>query len=63
MFTRARSLAVLLALGLVAAALARPGASVWNTGAAAGANCSVFPPDNPWNTDVSAFPVHPQSDG
>jgi hypothetical protein len=22
----------------------------------------VFPPDNPWNTDVSAYPVHPQSD-
>jgi hypothetical protein len=23
--------------------------------------CPVFPPDNPWNTDVSAFPVHPDS--
>jgi hypothetical protein len=22
----------------------------------------VFPPDNPWNTDISAFPVHPLSD-
>ena len=25
-------------------------------------NCAVFPPDNPWNTDVSEFPVHPNSD-
>ncbi|MCC6523420.1 MAG: hypothetical protein IT373_12250 [Polyangiaceae bacterium] len=25
-------------------------------------NCSVFPADNPWNTDVSAFAVHPNSD-
>jgi hypothetical protein len=24
--------------------------------------CQIFPPDNPWNTDVSTFPVHPQSD-
>jgi hypothetical protein len=22
----------------------------------------IFPPDNPWNTDISAFPVHPNSD-
>ncbi len=24
--------------------------------------CAFFPPDNPWNTDVSALPVHPDSD-
>ncbi len=24
--------------------------------------CPVFPSDNAWNTDVSAFPVHPSSD-
>jgi hypothetical protein len=24
--------------------------------------CPVFPPDNAWNTDISAFPVHPNSD-
>jgi hypothetical protein len=24
-------------------------------------NCSVFPPDNPWNTDISKYPVHPNS--
>src|SRR5687767_8514119 len=23
--------------------------------------CSVFPADNPWNTDISAFPLHPRS--
>lgn len=26
------------------------------------ASLQVFPPDNPWNTDVSEFPVHPNSD-
>jgi hypothetical protein len=25
-------------------------------------DCPVFPPDNPWNTDVSGFPVDPNSD-
>lgn len=25
-------------------------------------NCRVFPPDNPWNTDVSQYPVHLNSD-
>ncbi len=25
------------------------------------AGCSVFPPDNPWNQDVSGLPVHPDS--
>ena len=24
--------------------------------------CEIFPPDNPWNTDVSNYPLHPQSD-
>jgi hypothetical protein len=24
-------------------------------------NCAIFPPDNPWNQDVSALPVHPNS--
>jgi len=23
--------------------------------------CGIYPPDNPWNTDVSAYPVHPNS--
>jgi hypothetical protein len=26
------------------------------------ARLQVFPPDNPWNTDISAYPVHPDSD-
>src|SRR5439155_20285414 len=25
-------------------------------------SCAVFPGDNPWNTDISSYPVHPQSD-
>lgn len=25
-------------------------------------NCSIFPPDNPWNTDISGYPVHNNSD-
>jgi hypothetical protein len=25
-------------------------------------SCAIFPPDNPWNTDISGFPVHAQSD-
>ena len=24
--------------------------------------CQIFPADNPWNTDISKLPVHPQSD-
>ncbi len=35
------------------------------TGAGAGTslgNCQVFPPDNPWNTDISGYEVHPESD-
>lgn len=27
-----------------------------------GGDCSVFPADSPWNQDVSALPVHPNSD-
>src|SRR5687768_3190886 len=23
--------------------------------------CTIFPPDNPWNTDISSYPVHPNS--
>lgn len=25
-------------------------------------SCAIFPPDNPWNIDISSLPVHPQSD-
>src|SRR5688572_1890010 len=24
--------------------------------------CAIFPDDNPWNQDISAWPVHPNSD-
>ena len=24
-------------------------------------NLQVFPADNPWNTDISSYPVHPDS--
>lgn len=24
-------------------------------------NCTIFPADNPWNTDISGYPVHPNS--
>jgi hypothetical protein len=24
--------------------------------------CAMFPPDNPWNQDISGLPLHPQSD-
>ena len=34
---------------------------VGDPGAPTIAGCPVFPPDNPLNTDVSAFPLHPRS--
>jgi hypothetical protein len=33
-----------------------------DTSAAGEPTCSVLPADNPWNTDISALPVHAQSD-
>jgi len=32
-----------------------------NSGGPTLAGCQVFPPDNPWNTDISAYPLHPNS--
>jgi hypothetical protein len=32
------------------------------TDTGASGNCTVFPPDNPWNTDISGYPVHENSD-
>lgn len=46
----------LIAIGLAASVLAARGQ--------AGPiieGCPVFPPDNPWNQDISALPVHPNS--
>jgi hypothetical protein len=31
------------------------------TATPAGTACTIFPPDNPWNTDISGYPVHPNS--
>jgi len=49
---------------IVTLALASLGltAGARDAAAAGEAGCAVFPPDNPWNTDVSNFPLHPQSD-
>ncbi len=33
-----------------------------DTGEPTPADCPLFPADNPWNTDVSGYPVHPDSD-
>lgn len=33
-------------------------ASTWHTGEP---SCPVFAPSDPWNTDISAYPVHPRS--
>jgi hypothetical protein len=37
-------------------------ASARDASAAGEPGCAILPPDNPWNTDVSNFPLHPQSD-
>ncbi len=31
-------------------------------GSTSGGSTQVFPADNPWNTDISGYPVHPDSD-
>ena len=60
------AIAVALVAGLVLAALSckaeskspsnpNPTASPTING------CPVFPPDNPWNTDISKYPIHPNS--
>jgi hypothetical protein len=50
------ALLVFLLLGSISTGMAQ------NTGSPIIGNCPVFPADNPWNTDVSSFPVHPNSD-
>jgi hypothetical protein len=51
------SLAALCALAALAAAAAAP--ATWHTGEP---TCQVFPANNPWNTDISKYPLHPRSD-
>src|SRR5436190_19588871 len=58
MFTAFRLLVACGALATVAL-VAGPGDRV---SAAGESSCAVFPADNPWNTDISAYPLHPQSD-
>jgi len=49
----------LIAIVAIAAGLASAPAPAF---AAGEPTCAVLPPDNPWNTDVSQYPLHPQSD-
>ncbi len=49
-----------LAVALLAAVLLAS-APTFPALAAGDPNCAVFPAGNPWNTDVSKYPVHPQS--
>src|SRR5439155_12390705 len=58
MFTGFRLLVACGALATVAL-VAGPGDRV---SAAGESSCAVFPADNPWNTDISAYPVHARSD-
>lgn len=59
-------LGVLAALGLGSCGSAGSGAAkadpVQRKTPPMPANLQVFPPDNPWNTDISKYPVHPDSD-
>lgn len=47
---------------LVALMVCTVGALAQREGSPTIGNCPVFPADNPWNTEVSAFPVDPNSD-
>ncbi|HEX9098193.1 MAG TPA: fibronectin type III domain-containing protein [Candidatus Dormibacteraeota bacterium] len=49
------------ALIVVAAALVAIQARPAQAANVPGTSCSVFPPSNIWNTDISGLPVHPQS--
>jgi hypothetical protein len=58
-----RSTTLRLLAPIVAFALAAcDGTAPTSLGSLPPRSCAVFPPDNAWNTDVSAFPVHPESD-
>jgi len=47
---------------LLAAGILGLGSLAGADGDAMPPTCDVFPADNPWNTDISAFAVHPRSD-
>jgi hypothetical protein len=63
---------VLVALAVVAAVSlaisscgnqvgAAPEETTGSSGGPGMGNCQIFPPSNPWNTDISKYPVHPNS--
>jgi hypothetical protein len=66
-----RPVAVLVASGLIASALASAGLAQTRTPGGSGVvsvagkgpvgGCRVFPPDNYWNADISRLPVNPKS--
>jgi len=62
-FTLGLSLLVCLALtSLSCKAETKPEiAQPSQTGSPTIAGCQILPPDNPWNTDISAYSVHPNS--
>jgi hypothetical protein len=64
-WTQARSVALVLALGVAGAATAyaapEPTAAVARGAPVAGTTCPAFPADNYWHADVSRLPVHPRS--
>ncbi len=58
-----RFLAILLCWGWLTAgtaATSSPSAGATKAGPVIG-GCSIFPSNNPWNTDISKLPVHPNS--
>jgi hypothetical protein len=57
------SLVLLAAVGCSGAGLGQNGtATLPGDGESRLGGCQVFPPDNPWNQDISAAPVDPESD-
>lgn len=51
-----------LSISLLAVVAIWPDPVVSSTARPTLADCNVFPKTNPWNTDISDFPIHPQSD-
>jgi hypothetical protein len=55
------AMTALAALALVACGGAKPAKSAAASAGPSIDGCPVFPADNPWNTDISKLPVHPES--
>ncbi len=59
-----RVVALVLGLGLLAGGLLVASGRAQTAASAAPptiGKCQVFPADNPWNLDISKYPVHPNS--